>query len=324
MTYEAISMRPPIWARGGHLQTVLGHFLRMGTRLPCGEDLDIPLEDGDVLAATFYPGTSGTVICLFHGLGGNISAGYMMRVAKLCLNQGHSVMLVNHRGCGRGRAIAHRNPYHSGRAEDLSAAIADGRKRRPHDQHIAIGFSLSGNALLLLLSGKRGTVQPDAAIAVNAPIDLHSAALRLHQGFNRVYDFRFVQDCRRDVNAKKAKGWVPASLKIPIASTLYELDAIYTAQRAGFKSREDYYETCSTAPLLGQIQKPTVIITAKDDPFVDVRNYLKSKVSPLVTLKIVDTGGHMGYLAQGKGLLGYFHWLEDEIQRSLASFRKEE
>ena len=242
----------------------------------------------------------------------------MIRTAKVSLDQGHAVMLVNHRGCGRGRAIAHRNPYHSGRAEDLSAAITFGRKRRPDDRHVAIGFSLSGNALLLLLSGKRGTVQPDAGIAVNAPIDLKSAALQLHQGFNRVYDFRFVQDCRKDVKAKIKKGWVPSSLKIPVTATLYELDAIYTAQRAGFKSREDYYETCSTAPLLGQIQKPTVIITAKDDPFVDVASYMKAETSPSVRLRIVDTGGHMGYLAKGRGFWGAYHWLDQEIQKSIS------
>jgi hypothetical protein len=36
-------------------------------------------------------------------------------------------------------------------------------------KHLVIGFSLSGNALLVLASGDRGSTLPDAVISVNAP-----------------------------------------------------------------------------------------------------------------------------------------------------------
>src|SRR5262249_3300966 len=162
----------------------LGHFLRKGCELATGEDVDIPLPDGDVIAAHLLRGSSETVVYLFHGLGGSICSGYMIRTATLCHDLGHTVFRVNHRGGGRGRELTHKFPYHPGRGEDLAEAIAYGRKMFPNKRHVAIGFSLSGNALLLLASGERGATPPDAAIAVNAPIQLSAASQKLGQGLN--------------------------------------------------------------------------------------------------------------------------------------------
>lgn len=315
------SFHSPFWARGGHAQTLLGHFLRKGCDLVEGKEVDIPLPDGDVLAAHLHGHPQGdesdTVVYLFHGLGGSICSGYMMRTAKLCHELGHTVFRVNHRGCGRGSELPHRYPYHSGRGEDLSEAIAFGRKMFPQKRHVAIGFSLSGNALLLLASGERGTTRPDAAIAVNAPIELAVASQKLTQGLNRLYGFVFVQDCRRDLANKKKKGWVSKDLNVPFFANLAEFDELYTGPQAGFKNRDHYYEMCSAAPHLHRIEIPTILITAKDDPFVDVKSYLKAKLSPTTRLVVSETGGHMGYLMRGKGLFSHSHWLEDQIALSL-------
>src|SRR5579872_1060681 len=102
----------------------------------------------------------------------------MHRTAILALKRGYMVYAFNHRGCGLGAGLA-RHPYHSGRAEDLSAAIAFGRSQHPRARHVAIGFSLSANALLLLLGGERGKTLPDQAIAVNAPLDLETCSRSL-------------------------------------------------------------------------------------------------------------------------------------------------
>ena len=157
-------------------------------------------------------------ILLFHGLTGSTDSNYMHRTALLALERGDTVMRVNHRNCGKGFGLA-KGPYHSGRAEDLSSVIAYGKKIFPKHKHIAIGFSLSANALLLLLSGERGTVKPDAAIAVNAPINLEDSAYLLKKGFNRIYDFEFMRLSRRDV-LKIKKG----ELKLPLYFTMHDFD----------------------------------------------------------------------------------------------------
>lgn len=272
--------------------------------------MEIPLPDGDRLIARKIDGKSDTVLYLFHGLTGSTEADYMQRTAALGVELGHTIYLVNHRGCGEGLGLA-RNPYHSGRAEDLSEVLRLGRAQNPGKKHIAVGFSLSANALLLLLSGRRGTTLPDAAIAVNAPIHLESSSLDLLQGLNRVYDFRFAIACRLNVKEMERKGLVEkGKYKIPLLSNLREFDSLYTAPAGGFASREDYYSSCSTHLCLGAIQVPTVIITSEDDPFIDFCNYTSATLSSSAILHLEKVGGHLGYLTDRPTPLGTHRWLD--------------
>ncbi|HEX4923169.1 MAG TPA: alpha/beta fold hydrolase [Bdellovibrionales bacterium] len=310
---------PPPWARSGHAQTVFGHFLPSPMLRDLGERVTLELPDGDRLVAYYRAGLSGKTVYLFHGLSGSTEADYIHRTAILARAHGHSVYLANHRGCGPGAGFA-KHPYHSGRAEDLSAVIAHGRTREPGNTHLAIGFSLSGNALLLLMSGGREAVtgplvKPDAAISVNAPIDLADGAKALREGLNRIYDLRFVHECRKDL--KRRRKLTGRSYQVPLLATLYDFDAIYTGPAGGFKSREDYYESCSTKNLLSQIDRPTLMLTAKDDPFVRYHNYAEARLSEHVHLHAEDHGGHMGYLSKRKTPLGSHRWLDYALNEAM-------
>jgi predicted alpha/beta-fold hydrolase len=303
--------RLPVWASNGHLQTIAGHLLRHPPLENKGKRVEISTSDNDKLIGFITNGSSDTVVYLFHGLAGNTDSNYMHRVARVAQNLGHTVIMVNHRGCGEGLGFAV-GPYHSGRAEDLSAAIEAGRKMFPQHRHLAVGFSMSANALLLLLSGKRGTVKPDLAVCMNAPIHLESCAHALKRGFNRIYDIEFLRLCRRDVF--RAKG---IKLNMPIWGTLHDFDNLYTAPAGGFKNREDYYESCSTWNLLGEIRTPTIVLTAKDDPFVPVEYYEKAQPSSFVHMHIEQFGGHMGYISRDRTPLGTHRWLDYSIHEAI-------
>lgn len=305
----------PAWARGGHIQTILGHIIPSPRWRAKAERVEIVLPDDDRLVAFWLEGRTETVVYFFHGLGGSTDAGYMHRSARVAHDLGHTVCLVNHRGSGAGAGLAKGFP-HSGRAEDLSAAIEFGRSRQPKHRHLAVGFSLSGNALLLLAAGQRGHVLPDAAIAVNAPISLERASVLLTQGVNRLYDMRFVRECRRDVQWRQMYNLVDPKYFVPPFATLREFDNIITAPANGFRDREDYYAQCSAKGHLPRITIPTLMITAEDDPFVDVRDYREAKLSPTTRLHIAETGGHMGYLTPGaRG--GYERWLDGALKRAI-------
>jgi uncharacterized protein len=305
---------PPWWASTGHAQTILGHLLpskvSVSLRALDGKRLEISLPDGDRLVARVIEGKSDTVLYLFHGLTGSIEADYMQRTAALGVELGYTVYLVNHRGCGEGHGLA-RNPYHSGRAEDLSEVIRVGKAKNPAKKHIAVGFSLSANALLLLLSGRRGTTLPDAAIAVNAPIHLENCSIELGRGLNKIYDIRFSTACKLNILSMKKKGLVEKErYKLNWLSNLRDFDSVYTAPAGGFSSREDYYSTCSTHLLLGAITVPTVIITSEDDPIIDYRNYTSATLSSSAILHLEKSGGHLGYISAKPTPLGTNRWLD--------------
>jgi predicted alpha/beta-fold hydrolase len=304
---------PPVWANGGHLQTMLGHLIGSIAFKKVGITHHIPLEsEAEKLHATFYPGSIPSIVYVFHGLGGDANADYMKRTAKLAHELGFAVMLVNHRGCGQGKGLA-KESYHSGRGEDLSSAIEYGRTQFPKHRHIAIGFSLSANALLLLASRHRGNVVPDVAIAVNGPIDLTHASDRLGQGLNRIYDFRFVLQLKKYLKQNRP-GISPLIRKV---QTLRMFDETYTAPFGGFKSRVDYYERCSAMPHLKNISIPTVLLSALDDPFVMGSDYEKAELSDFVHLHLEKFGGHMGYLS--KQGLGYYRWLDHALNVYLSA-----
>lgn len=311
---KLLPCEPPLWALNGHAQTILGHLLPSQRLADKGKRCDLLLSDGDTLVAFVQEGPSPTVVYIFHGLAGSTDSSYIHRTSRLAQALGHTVVIANHRGCGEGLGLA-RHPYHSGRGEDLSAVIQWGRKTFPNKRHVAVGFSLSGNALLLLASGHRGDVLPDAAISVNAPIHLSDASRLLSRGMNRIYDIKFYLQCRRDVlRGPEADRWKD---KIPALASIYRFDDLYTAPAGGFRDREDYYASCSTHQRVQDLQIPTVLITAKDDPFVPVKHYQQAHFSQHAHLHIEEFGGHMGYLTKSKTPRGDNRWQDYAVEEAL-------
>lgn len=306
---------PPMWATTGHLQTLLGHLLPSNVLTEKGTHLNVTLDkETERIHSTYIKGTTNTAIYLFHGLGGTSEASYMQRTAIRARELGHHVFINNHRGCGPGAGLA-TEPYHSGRADDLSKVIAFGREMLPDHKHIAVGFSLSANALLLLAAKVRAEVQPDYAIAVNGPINLDRASINLQKGLNKIYDKRFTHELESYMKRNRPQDVGDFSL----VEDLRDFDERYTAPLGGFKNRADYYATCSAKQYLPKINIPTVIITAEDDPFVSVEDYREATYSPTTHVHIEKHGGHMGYLA--KNGLGYTRWLDSALESYMKVFQ---
>lgn len=302
-------LAPAKYARGGQLQTLLGHLLpsQKVTEL---ERWEIPLADGDKLICRFLAGSSKTIFIFVHGLGGDIDSGYMHRSAQVALDRGHSVLLVNLRGAGEGILFA-KKTYHSGSAEDLSTVIRFTRKKLPGTKVITVGFSLSANLLLNLLGGQAGSDLPDGAISVNPPIDLHLTSKELQRGLNLIYDQRFVFDLKKHLRNKQKANLLDTFPTFPKITHLKGFDEIYTVPMAGFASLNDYYTRCSSRHYAHKIKTPTIVLHAEDDPFIPLEPFKTTKFPSSVHLHIERTGGHLGYLAEStpmntKRWLDYF------------------
>ena len=301
----------PRWARGGHAQTVLGFLLPTPG--------DVLFEDApDVRRIELEPDTSGedrivtfeapplasgrldgSLVHLFHGLTGSSESNYMRLCAHALRSAGARVCLFNHRGQGAGAGLS-RGIYHSGSYPDLFASVARGRADHPDHVQIGIGFSLSANTLLLgaARSGE-GAGTPDAVMAVNPPVDLSTAVERIRAGFNRLYDKRFVRGMRRAVVERQARGWCDPEIVIPSGASIRDVDELVTAPEAGYASAAAYYEDCSSGSELAAIERPAVILTSADDPFIAPDDFAPWALGPLTTLHVEPTGGHLGYLCAG-------------------------
>ncbi len=317
----SLPCRSPWWASAGHLQTLLANYLPEPPLNEPWDALEVTLTDGDRLAGRIFKGSGPDRLCVFHGLGGDDERPYMRRAVRLGLERGMEVWTVNHRGCGRGKDLA-RGTYHSGVAGDLGAVFQEARRRGP-GRVFAIGFSLSGNALLLNLGeGHDGPhPKPDAAIAVNPPVNLARCSELLSSTLNRPYDLYFVRRVVRSVREREAAGLIPAGKYIlSRGMSLRAFDDAYTAPAGGFRDRHDYYARCSAAPHLGKITIPTVILHAEDDPFVAAVDLKRTPLGPGVHLHMETRGGHMGYLSDDlpdRRWLSYAlgHYLDELINR---------
>ena len=304
---------PPAWARGGHAQTLWGHLLPVGARElstdSAGVRHEVPLPDGDRLVVRAFAGTSGLRVHLFHGLSGSADADYMRRTAHALRARGHAVWAVNHRGCGEGRGLA-RGPYHAGSAEDLAAVLQASREDGEDARHVAIGFSLSGNALVLGLA--RGLVPEDTGwIAVCPPVDIARTTDDLRRGLRRLYELRFLWRLRRAVRERRLDGLAERDVDIPLFASLRAFDGLYTAPEGGFRDADDYYARCSCGPHLADVRTPGVVLAAADDPFVDPRAYDAVRVPEEVLLHLERTGGHVGFLERrGRGI---GRWLDEAL-----------
>ena len=96
---------------------------------------------------------------------------------------------------------------------------------------------------------------------------------------------------------------------------LRTMDEVFTAPIGGFKSRSDYYATCSAAQYLRRIEIPTVLISAEDDPFVKPEDYQTATLSSQCVLHLEKCGGHMGYIK--KSGFGHERWLDGALKKYL-------
>jgi hypothetical protein len=88
--------------------------------------------------------------------------------------------------------------------------------------------------------------------------------------------------------------------------TLYEFDNVVTAPLHGFRDTNDYWTRASSKDDLDRIAIPTLIIHARNDPFLPGR-FLPGRCSALVTLEYLPAGGHAGFVS-GR-FPGHIDWL---------------
>ena len=283
----------------GHVETVLP-FLFRKTQLPEKQNFVIPLEDGDVVHAVFWPGQNQRIAILTHGLEGSADASYIRVLARHLLDSGSSVLAWNFRGCG-GSMNRLKRLYHSGAYGDLRDVIAFASQQFSPEYIQLYGFSLGGN-LTLVAAARLDKTWFQAhgvrqATVISPPMDLAASARKLSRWWNTAYSINFLIDLKAKIRKKAAQ--FPGEITLENLSnskSIIRFDDFYTAPMHGFANAADYYRRCSSRFMLEAISVPTRIILSENDPML-ARGFLNSMQidNPLVTLEMYPTGGHCGF-----------------------------
>lgn len=196
-----------------------------------------------------------------------------------------------------------RRTYHSGETTDLAFAVGRFLEQSPARPILLVGVSLGGNVLLKWL-GEEGDQLPEqvrGAAAVSTPFDLARSSRAIGTGFARLYEWNFLRSLKRKASEKLMQypdvGETDAMTGI---RSMWEFDDRFTAPLHGFSDAADYYTRSSSIRFLDRIRRPTLLLSAHDDPFyaagvlTDVQRI--SKKNPNLTLEFPRHGGHVGFV----------------------------
>lgn len=312
--------KPAWWLPNSHLQTIWPALLRPNSKELPVERERFTLYDGDFIDLDWIGREEkGPLILMLHGFEGSIASHYAQGMLDTFYKNGWRCVFMHFRGCS-GEPNRLPRGYHSGETRDLQFVVDELRRREPDTQIGAIGYSLGGNVLLKWLGETSGHNPLHAAIAVSVPYDLHKAAARIQRGFSRFYQWYFLRCLRHRLSYKYTVH--PCSIN---ANTLHDIHSIHdfdnkvTAPLHGFRDADDYYTTSSSRQYLKTIKVPTLLLHAKDDPFMteDVIPE-QDELSNSVELEVTDTGGHVGFVS-GRYPWRPEYWLD---QRTSLFFSK--
>ena len=286
------------------------------------------LDDGDFVECVWYEAyhdSGRPIVVLFHGLGGSVNSPYIQGAMHTLHTKGYAVVVMQFRGCG---SLVNRLPraYHSGDTSDAKAWIRALKKRYPNRDIYAVGYSLGGNVLLKLLGewGENSLIR--AAVSISAPLRLESSVKKINSGISKLYQFNMIRELKKQLLAKYRYHDMKALLgidekRVRKLKTFVEFDAVYTAPVHGFSSVDDYYKQSSARQYLPSIQTPTLIIHAKDDPFMSLDVIPSTKeLSSVTELELLDHGGHVGFVSGS--VLKPSYWLEERIGRYFSTFKR--
>lgn len=294
-----------------HAQTVFASRVR-SRRVPPLIRERLATPDGDeLLVDRLEADPAAPHLLILHGLEGSSRSGYVAALLQGAATRGWGAAALNFRSCG---GELNRQPrfYHSGETGD-PRFVLERLRAATTGPWGGVGFSLGGNVLLRLLAeGETGLA---AAAAVSVPFDLQRAARAIDTpGFwPSIYRRVFLRtlEAKALAKARLHPGHIDVA-RVRAARTLQAYDDAVTAPLHGWESAAAYYAACSSGPVLGRIEVPTLIVSAEDDPMAPASCLPdEARSNPKLELLLPARGGHVGFVAGS--LLRPRFWAEEQV-----------
>ena len=306
--------------RGGHAQTICAAFLPRDVALPAEEERLFAVDDGvQVLCRCHWQSgrADAPALLIVHGLEGSANSQYVRGTAAKAWEAGFSVVRMNVRNCGGTERLGP-TLYHSGLSGDVATVVKQLIASEKLRRVCVAGFSMGGNQVLKMAGEFGGEAPPQlkAVAAVCPGVDLAASADALHLPGNRIYEYWFLWWLRLSLRRKQRLFPQRYALRgYRWLRSIRDFDDVITAPHCGFTGADDYYARASAGPVLERIAVPTLVLHAKDDPFVRLTGTTRARMlaNPNITLVETAGGGHCGFLADANGYDG--RWAEREIVR---------
>jgi predicted alpha/beta-fold hydrolase len=319
--------KPHPWLLNPHAMTVAPAFFRrtFGSGFQnAGKPRLFKVSEDTQLAAHCHfqkEGQTRPTVVVLHGLEGSSDSAYVLGVADKAFSAGMNAVRLNMRNCGNSM---HLTPtlYNGGLSSDL-ISVVDQLASESSAPIFLVGFSLGGNVVLKAAGELGQRSKSVAAVAgVSPAIDLDWAVQAIELPKNRFYEQWFLQSLKKKVVQKKKLYPALYDLsRLPAVQTLRMFDDVYTAPNGGYGNAASYYHKASSRRVLSQIEIPSLVIAAEDDPLVPFGMFRTPEMSnPNVRLMSTEHGGHAGFVQKSRQSDGDRFWAENRIVEFFGQF----
>lgn len=274
----------------------------------------ITTPDDDFLDLYWTTQDAERLVIICHGLEGNARRPYMRGMARAFYLNGYDVLTWDYRGCGEEMNRTLRF-YHSGATDDLHLVVKHAGGKG-YQQISLVGFSLGGNITLKYLGEHHAdAVAIHRAVTFSVPMELASSCQKISRPENLIYAQRFLRSLKDKVMRKSRLMQGLDVTHLPGIRTLVQFDDRYTAPLHGFENASDYYSRCSAIGFLNAIETPTLIVNARNDPFLSAECFPRLDEHPFITFESPIQGGHAGFTQFSKNGL---YWSEERAVQFIA------
>ena len=260
----------------------------------------------------------GTIIGTY-GITGSLENQWYLRIwGKKAYEEGYAVVLFDWRGHGKTMELSPEitsDGIYEG--EDYVHIAAQAKQMGCPAPMLLTGYSLGGQLALWGIKTAQEMGDDLYSLGLEPSDILGSAVICPNLESNRSLAYLTNHWLGRHlekaiVNALKAlveemNQYHPGTLDAQVISrfdSIRSFDHELVIDRLGFQSVEEYYRATSPLYFLPDLQKPTFIIYAEDDPLFtpdlipDIRRVCDQ--NPVIDLCLTPYGGHVGYLSSQK------------------------
>jgi uncharacterized protein len=315
---EAHPFEPPFWLKNAHLQTIGARYLRR-ISLPPMETEHWETPDDDFLQVhKRINDPAKPIVLMLHGLEGCVQSSYMIGLINQLDKIGWNAITMDFRSCG-GPINRAKRLYHSGETTDTAFMVQRISELYPDTPIYITGYSLGGNVTGKWL-GDLGDDAPEnvkGTAIISPPYQPVESGKHMDSTISRLYVLHFLRMLIPKAIEKEAQ--YPGTLdleKIKASRTFAQFDTHGTAVLHGFKDSHDYYTKVGCGQVLHNIRRPTMLLSATDDPFNPghTQPYETAEKSPWLYPQFMPQGGHVGFVRK-QGTFGLGYWAEEQIIR---------
>lgn len=310
---------PLRFVRGPHLQALLANtaLRRVRVRATAAEMLahsqDQIVDCGDGVRLLLHhtppkPRALGRVVALIHGWEGSAMSTYMLSIAAHLWNAGYRVIRINLRDHGESHHL-NEGLFHSCRLAEAIGAVRWVQTAFPDEALMLGGYSLGGNfSLRIAAAANESTLRIERVVAICPVLDPAQTMQALDLGFS-AYRIYFIRRWRRSLQRKKRAFPILYDFSnLERFNTLHEMTDYFVTNYTEFPDLRTYLQGYAlTGERLTDLDVPSKILLAEDDPVVPIRGLDEISTPKSLSIEISRFGGHCGFVSN----LGSPSWLDD-------------